>query len=78
VDPLRFRLDRRRVVAILRLTACGVPNAEPLGSIPRATLLKCSTPDKDRGRPYSIATSWSTGVPAIFPRLARTRFGSAP
>jgi len=31
LDPLRSRLDRRRVVAIRRLTACGVPYAEPLG-----------------------------------------------
>ncbi len=31
LDPLRSRLDRRRVVAIHRLTACGVPCAEALG-----------------------------------------------
>jgi hypothetical protein len=31
LDPLRSRLDRGRVVAIHRLTTCGVPYAEPLG-----------------------------------------------
>jgi hypothetical protein len=31
LDPLRSRIDRRRLLAIHRLTACGVPYAEPAG-----------------------------------------------
>ncbi len=55
LNPLRSRLDRRRVVAVHRLTVCGVPYVEPLGQGREAVQLTSA---------WRLASTRASGVPA--------------
>ncbi|MFD8702116.1 DUF5682 family protein [Kitasatospora sp. NPDC059648] len=83
LDPLRSPLDRRREVLLHRLTACGVPYAEPVASTGPGGTETLGTRWRLHWTPTVAATLTVAGTRGVTPAQAaegtlRTRLGDDP